>query len=273
MKDKFSDQPSSLEILSLLNYQPISIREQLDAILIKFQEDLEKALRFDIPKLPKALEFYEDKVKTFSKARWNIAPSMPQALIEEVFDAKLGNKPHHINEIIRSFYHDNDYTNLQKMVLKWYENPFFEKRRQILQDALEAHINQKYTLSIPALLPIIEGVLTEYTQEYQISVTPGKTTKIYKSILGNPDSDDYDCRIDRWPILQTLFDTLKNHIYAPSDFENEMNKPVGRQHLSRHTVLHGIAINYPTVYNSLKIFLVLDSVAELFHYIEEYNNS
>ena len=51
---------------------------------------------------------------------------------------------------------------LEARVNAWTDVPAFTDRKQKFQDALAAHGDGKYTLSIPALVPQIEGVITDW---------------------------------------------------------------------------------------------------------------
>lgn len=54
---------------------------------------------------------------------------------------------------------------LTKLVCSWDKVSSFTDRSQLFNDALPAHANGQYTLSISALLPHIEGVITDWIYE------------------------------------------------------------------------------------------------------------
>jgi hypothetical protein len=112
----------------------------------------------------------------------------------------------------------------------------------ILRDVIDSHINKKYTLSIPTLLPHIEGTLSEY---YITNTEPGKKKiNIYIDYLLE-ENDRY------LPFKGIIVDKLYEHFhwgdqYLPS--------------LSRHAILHGADTNYYTEINSLKVILIFDMI-------------
>ena len=131
---------------------------------------------------------------------------------------------------------------------------------RIIKDALDAHCESKYTLSVPALFPAIEGILSEYAKVNNLSVKYGaKIRRLYSAVIGNPD----DYGLTNWAIAPALLYHLENSTYVYSEFKDEIKKSPNRRSISRHTVLHGISTNYNKPSQSLKIFVLLDAISAL----------
>jgi hypothetical protein len=60
------------------------------------------------------------------------------------------------------YYQRDNYKYLIEAVQSWESHPLFVPRMHILKDALQAHCRGLYTLSVPALINQIEGVLNDY---------------------------------------------------------------------------------------------------------------
>jgi hypothetical protein len=142
-------------------------------------------------------------------------------------------------------YHSSDL--LRNSVLRnWERKPFLKKRIRILGKVIRAHIAGDYELSIPALIPQVEGLIAEYF---------GHRSRLNQRQLKNyiqralKDSDR------RWGDasgeIYALF--LINRMLSDFDWGE---KP--RTEESRHAILHGNDTNYATAKNSLKMILVLD---------------
>ena len=65
-----------------------------------------------------------------------------------------------IQECIISYYQQNNWAILKQVVQRWKNNQEYLKRMPIIEEALEAHVQGKYWLLIPALLSQIEGIVT-----------------------------------------------------------------------------------------------------------------
>jgi hypothetical protein len=141
---------------------------------------------------------------------------------------------------------------LEEIASKWWSIGQFAARRQLIEDALRAHKEGKYRLSIPALLPQLEGIVTDwiFTQLPEDDVpwrTESKTKRLRDLVLERPP---------------TVF-TYKTIVNSAVDFI--VDGPVLRTFRrwldqiegafpNRHVVEHG---RYD---DSIKLFLLLDTV-------------
>jgi hypothetical protein len=64
-------------------------------------------------------------------------------------------------------------------------------------------------------------------------------------------------------ITSTLLYQLQTNTYAFTDFEIEMKRSINTRQVTRHTISHGIALNYDRPIHSLKAFLLLDALSAL----------
>jgi len=214
--------------------------------------------------LEKQLELDEETVKAFQKAGWAIAPSMPVSLLKRVVELHKGSKERFASQVIIGYYHRKAYANLKDMVSAWQTHPLFTSRMHIFLDALEAHINGQYTLSIPALMPQIEGILSELVNEHKLDASLGKIKQVYKAAIG----DLGDVPWDTWAIANGLLYMLENNLYINSPFDKEIVKPPTQRKISRHTVLHGINTCYDKASVSLNTFLILDAISGLYYWMK-----
>lgn len=102
----------------------------------------------------------EKERRAFKQAGWFYFPSMRDVPLKLILGAihKLPENPTALDEMFCMYFSADDYAQLKHMVRHWQKNPVFKDRKPIIEDALSAHIDGKYTLSIPTLLPLIEGV-------------------------------------------------------------------------------------------------------------------
>lgn len=209
--------------------------------------------------LAKLLEYHKDSTEAFKSAGWTIAPSMNRELKEKVLHLHQQNKTRYASQVILGYYHKNNFEKLRGTVTTWETNPLFSSRMHIFKAALEAHCNGNYTLSVPALLPQIEGILNEYVKVNNLTAKLGKIEKVYNAVIG--DLDEYP--LSSWAIANTLLYQLQTNTFTFTDFEAEFKKSAHSRKTTRHTVLHGIATNYDKPVHSLKAFVLLDALSSL----------
>ncbi|MBW1939412.1 MAG: hypothetical protein JRI67_11760 [Deltaproteobacteria bacterium] len=201
----------------------------------------------------------QDAVEAFKAAGWPIAPSMPSDLIERVVAMHKQGKTQYISRTIIGHYQRNSHQYLIETVESWKSHPLFAPRMHILNDALQAHCRGMYTLSVPALVPQIEGVLNDYVLTNGLVAKFGKIQQVYEAAIG--DVDEYG--LSKWVIASTLLYQLQTNTYVFTDFEIELKKSVNTRQVTRHTVSHGVALKYDRPIHSLKAFLLLDALSAL----------
>ena len=212
---------------------------------------------FDL--LKERMKLDEETVRAFQTAGWPIAPSMPMSLRQRVIELHKNGKAKFASQVILGYYHRKAFQNLKGMVISWQSDTLFAPRMHIFNDALDAHMKGQYTLSVPALMPQIEGILSELVNEYKLNARLGSIQQVYKAAIGDPD----EMGLDTWAIAKGLLFLLENNMYINTAFGDEMTKPLRQRKISRHTVLHGINHRYDKATVSLNTFLILDAIFAL----------
>jgi hypothetical protein len=148
---------------------------------------------------------------------------------------------------------------IENLSSKWWNIEQFKIRKSLIQDAIAAHKEGKYGLSIHALLPQIEGIVTDYVSaKLPVEEIPwrqeSKTRKFRDLVLGKPMTMFTYKRIVESTIDFILggpvLETFKRWVDQINDaFPN------------RHVVQHG---KYDeklfTEENSVKLLLLLDTL-------------
>jgi len=149
------------------------------------------------------------------------------------------------NEICRS-YRAYGCRVLRRTVASWWEDPVLRLRRPIVRDALNDHAAGRYRVSIPTLLPCIEGVVAD-------TFGLGKRTRITAGLESLVDIFDGLDALE----LEVGISTLAG-LYSPVDFSTTSGLSTT---LNRHLILHGRTVRYGNEPNSLKVFLHMDEVS------------
>jgi hypothetical protein len=134
---------------------------------------------------------------------------------------------------------------LRNMVDEWMEQPAFKARRRIILDAVRDHRGRRFRVSVPTLLPLLEGIAFE-------EFAPGQYKKpqdiVEEAVRAyNPAEAE--------AILSAVF-----LIYGHVGFAS---LPSDSTRLNRHAVLHGRTLAYGTEKNSANVFFALDLLHSL----------
>ncbi len=148
------------------------------------------------------------------------------------------------NRAIANYFAKDDWALVTAVSEEWFDIPYFKAREAIVRDAIAAHRSGKFTLSVPTLLPLAEGLAAEI-------VGPIPNVNVVKHVARDWKTQEQEL----W--TQLYVDVVIDVMYGNVDFAN---KP---PYLSRHFILHGRVAGYATDLNSLRVILLVDSVAHL----------
>lgn len=100
---------------------------------------------------------------TFGRGGWHeaslleMAASDFRALVKDLVAKPDEEVKNTLDSVVPDYFRRNDYRALRNMVEQW--DLYSDWREQVFKDAFHAHENGKYTLSIHALAPQVEGML------------------------------------------------------------------------------------------------------------------
>jgi hypothetical protein len=151
-----------------------------------------------------------------------------------------------MNDAIANYFNKTDCAVLSEMILEWVKIPYMRNRETIIQDAFSAHREGRFSLSVPSLLPLAEGLSAE------IAGTTVGNQNVVKAVAREWKEREAEV----WS--QVFADVIEQTIYRRYDFEADP-----APFLSRHGILHGRVPDYATAINSVRVFLLIDSIAAL----------
>jgi hypothetical protein len=166
--------------------------------------------------------------------------------IKEVIE-KEGSSEKDVEQVFIQYFGNNNGTGLRELVDNWENIPQFKPRMKIIRDALQAHIEEKYTLSVPALLPQIEGIAGEILGKQINRKTGNKIIRLIRREFPN---------YLHTSIKDILIIFIEEIVYRPIIFsrlseEMKVNSISETYFLNRHAILHGVFINYDDTLQSL----------------------
>jgi hypothetical protein len=121
----------------------------------------------------------------------------------------------------------------------------------ILKDAVWAHKKEKYTLSVPALLPQLEGIMVEGLA-LRGKVKYKQLKESFEEKLKTPEVDFI------YTIKSSGYSVIAQYISEQFEWGQSINSRV-----SRHSILHGHHTNYNRKKTSLKLILLIDYVQKV----------
>jgi hypothetical protein len=151
------------------------------------------------------------------------------------------------NNAIRNYFAKDNWALVTTMSEEWFDILYFKDREPIVRDGIDAHRSGKFTLSVPTLLPLAEGLAAEIVGP----IPKRKKVNVVKQVARDWKAQEEEL----W--TQLYVDVVINVMYDYVDFAN---KP---PYLNRNFILHGRMANYATDLNSLRVILLVDSVAHL----------
>jgi len=229
------------------------LQERLETVVKSTQEMIDRA-EVDARKMAPLL----------GQASFWLSPSMSMDLfdlLKAVTESEEAS-PDCLASTIVEYYADGEWAELDEMISSWQDNPYFTNRMHIINDALDAHIDGKYTLVIPALLSQVEGIASSILE------TPaGSSTGLVKCAVTERLGEFWKA---------PMKDNLIKFITSPAGYGSVGKKEPGyftvekfpewlkskgvsgSQSINRHGILHGVHVDYASKENSLRVFLLLD---------------
>jgi hypothetical protein len=150
------------------------------------------------------------------------------------------------NSAIIGYFTKNNCALLETMSNGWLDVSYMKLREAIVGDALAAHRARQFSLSVPALLPLAEGLSAEI-----MAGAAGKQN-VVKAVARQ-------WRAQEQEVWTELYSEIVLHVlYKNYDFDKDP-----APYLNRNGILHGRISDYGTEANSVRVFLFLDSVVDL----------
>lgn len=147
---------------------------------------------------------------------------------------------------------------IRKLSNKWWDIEAFKKRAELIEDAVSSHESGKYRLSIHALVPHIEGIISDYVYSKlgdSIPFRQESKTKKFQDLLLNKELSLYT--------FNAVVQSASDFILSGPVLKTFGNWSMKMDNLfpNRHVVEHGrYDDSIFTEENSIKLFLLLDTI-------------
>jgi len=190
---------------------------------------------------------YEQRLETAIRARgWWVPPSWNRSTLLQLGATAETSGRVAFRRAMVEWHSRGSSRVLSGMLKNWMSSPPFQRRRAVLQDGLQDHRSGRYRVTVPTLLPLLEGIAME---EFR----PGSNeTGLLRQLADAVGADEAHELVSNG-VLMTV------GILWAFQYFSEVS-PTSRS-LNRHRVLHGRSLRYGTAENSLRVFLALDQLA------------
>ena len=246
--------------------------------LSKYYTELGKQLQSVIVDMQEQIKQFQGTLLEYEKNivelafRWGWVIADPKILFSQNYMFKTmlikvletGNR----EEVDNIFTEKFSPKNLKKFVNRWYRLDCFKKRKRIIDQAIDAYTRGQYYLSIYALTPQVEGIVWD-------NLSPDK--KALKDIESSPNEKLRSLTEEMMSKIETtffnvaihdIFGTITEEKYFPLYKWANFNNYEDTGELNRHTILHGISVNFAFKANSMKLIFFLDFLYQALTYIK-----
>jgi DNA-binding MarR family transcriptional regulator len=189
------------------------------------------------------------------------APSMDSALIQRVVDAyQTGTSSEEIMGMVLAEYDVDECARTALLVDRLCASEDFADRRPLLEQVLVAHRQGLDAMTVYALVPMIEGVMSSFIFEHGGRVKWPKHNDLAEVLDELPLSI---VSAVGWAEYACLVEFFRESLYKNADWKAE-DPETRAQHLNlnRHRFLHGLA-RQGTRAHTLRCLLILETIAML----------
>jgi hypothetical protein len=205
-----------------------------------------------IPDFVEIFRNFEQKMERLERMLlelgWPPPGHLPATLLDEITDEfHAGNlTPTDVEELFVHFY---DAALLRELINGWKRSGHFPNRIHILQAAVGAHVEGRFELSVPAILPQLEGVIADlfgHTGWMNLAA-------FHQYLVTAFGKDSHFDRVSAAFMMNVILESFFWGAKIPR--------------LSRHAILHGADTGYATSVKSLQVILAFDELQRSISYV------
>ena len=197
--------------------------------------------------LTEAMRYNDEREREAQQALYEMGWWMPHSatmdLVGQVWRLALAGDATGVRQTMNEASHSREF--VRQVKNGWMRHSVFAERRRFILDGLADHQRGRYRVSIPTLLPHLEGIAVA-------AFAPGKKDAKMKSIIREA-APTYD---------QVMGDAIVSAVTMLWDSEGFDGPPGGRA-LNRHRILHGRSTGFGSEANSTRLLYTFDLLASL----------
>ena len=201
---------------------------------------------------------WSEQRETLLKYGWFYSEELPEELINDIHARQKELSVEHVNNLVVLYFRQNKCEALKKMLKQWDSLHYFSCRKRIFHEALVNHSRKYFNTSVTLLTIHTEGVITDFVRT-SLKTPRFKLEKAIEDIKKQLDENEnvslyeFEAFNDVIAGIEEAF--TENFVYSDPDAASNR---------SRHKIAHGHAYETENEVNSLKRFLYLNEIHNLF---------
>ena len=162
-----------------------------------------------------------------------------------------------VHSVVSRYYAKDNWRRLEEVLERCRNNSLLKRRMEVIEEALQAHREGLYSMSVPGLLIHLEGIAADYVKKRKLLPRVGsKTREIILTALNDTPYSLLDIRT--YAGVSALIAYVEDSMFASVDFDKEHVRLHGENRLLGHAVRHGRQVAFGSRMNSLRLFLFID---------------
>ena len=187
-----------------------------------------------------------------------LAPSMSEEFVDKIvtlYESGAGSGT--VHSVVSRHYAKDHWALLDEVLERCRSNPVFNSRIRLIEEAVQAHREGLYYLTVTGLLVHSEGIAADYVKKHNLLPQVGSQTKeIILTALNDTPYSLLDVRA--YAGVDALIAYVEESMYGFVDFDKEHVRLHGENRLLGHAVRHGRQVAFGSRMNSLRLFLFID---------------
>lgn len=242
---------STLNLVDNMNSTFAESLSKLLAPLTEMQRQIADACREFARLVPNwVVEYAQDDA--FVKSGWWAIPTLPTSLRATALECYRETGERGLSKTLLRYYRTNGCAELKATIESWMDQPGFLLRQKIVRQALGAHVRGQYFLTVPVLFAQVESLCLEAIAWIPKLKNKNRLRKEHVERL---------CEV-LYAASNVSPRGFMEQTAATFD-GGELRRREATIGVFRDEVLHGQCLDYGTQLNSLKLFLMLDTL----HYL------
>lgn len=268
-KESFAFAESIQRTSSIFHNQLTGIIGKLDYISGTFTSIISNSLQptFDmLASINTGLEHVNTHFKyrhqTLKNFGWWYLSGFDEELLENIYVNRDKLTKEDVDQLICNYYRENKCRKLKKMVRSWEGLEYFQTRKIDIQQIRVIHGQKYYNSSVTLLTILIEGIARDFIK-LQTGQGYYRFSKVRKELRTEVENN-YELSLLEFRVADHVLETIEDVFGGSFDPSSPQNTP----DYKRDKRLHGQALGKQNESDSLKLFLQLNELYNLFSSIE-----
>lgn len=272
-KENFGFAKSILRTSSVFHNQLTGIISEFDSISKKFTSIISSSLQptFDmLATINTGLDYvdkhYKERHEILRSFGWWYLSDLDEELLEKIYVNQGDYTKKEVDQIICNYYRENRCEKLKKMVKGWKELEYFQTRKTDIHQIRVIHGQKYFNSSVTLLTILIEGITRDFIK-LQSGEGYYRFSRVRKELRMEVENN-YEFSLLEFKVANHVLENIEEVFGGSFDPSAPQKTP----DYKRDKRMHGQAFEEQEESDSLKLFLQLNELYNLFSSIENRND-